>query len=260
MKKTYTINQDTVIKLKVRLEIFKQYFISGQVWIDLKVIFHAILFKVWAFRKSIYLAILFLFLLFGVPRLQNLVLNISAGRLKDQLAEEKFMQSYINDLQRGTDRLKHKFTALTPRSTYLVINSTGNEFFLYKNRELFRKGKCSTGSYILLKNEEKQEWVFKTPKGIFSIKGKITNPVWKKPDWAFVEEGLPVPPINDPSRYEYGVLGDYALSLGDGYMLHGTLYKRFIGLPVTHGCVRLGDEDLEIIYKSLSVGSKVIIY
>jgi len=60
--------------------------------------------------------------------------------------------------------------------------------------------------------------------------------------------------------YEYGVLGDYALSLGQGYLLHGTLYKRFLGLPVTHGCIRLNDEDLEVIYKNLDYGSKVYIY
>ena len=71
-------------------------------------------------------------------------------------------------------------------------------------------------------------WMFKTPKGVFQIRGKTTSPVWKKPDWAFVEEGLPVPSVNHNSRFEYGVLGDYALSLGDGYMIHGTLYQRFL--------------------------------
>jgi len=43
-------------------------------------------------------------------------------------------------------------------------------------------------------------------------------------------------------------------------MLHGTLYQRFLGLPVTHGCVRLGDKDLDVIYHTLSKGSKVFIY
>ena len=68
------------------------------------------------------------------------------------------------------------------------------------------------------------------------------------------------PRKDDPSRYEYGVLGDYAMSLGDGYLIHGTIYKRFIGMPVTHGCVRLGDEDLKAIFNTLSIGSKVYIF
>jgi L,D-transpeptidase YbiS len=112
----------------------------------------------------------------------------------------------------------------------------------------------------MLKTEGEKKWIFKTPKGKYMIQGKITSPVWRKPDWAFVEEGLPIPPGDHPSRWEYGVLGDYALSIGDGYLIHGTLYKRFLGMPVTHGCVRLNDEDLEAIYHTLSIGSKVYIF
>jgi L,D-transpeptidase YbiS len=156
--------------------------------------------------------------------------------------------------------LDKKLNAKKPSSYYLVINSASNEFALYKGSELIKKDICSTGSYKLLKNGDGQQWMFKTPKGEFRIRGKVTSPVWRKPDWAFVEEGLPVPSLNHHSRYESGVLGDYALSLGDGYLIHGTLYQRFLGLPVTHGCIRLNDENLELVYKSLPVGSKVYIY
>ena len=31
-------------------------------------------------------------------------------------------------------------------------------------------------------------------------------------------------------------------------------------MPVTHGCVRLGDEDLEAVYYYLQEGSKVFIF
>lgn len=163
-------------------------------------------------------------------------------------------------LEKDINLLSRKLDAKTPGSYYLVINSSLNEFALYKGKQLIQKDKCSTGSYILLKNGEHQQWMFKTPKGEFRIQGKTTSPVWKKPDWAFIEEGLPVPSLNHYSRYEYGVLGDYALNLGHGYLIHGTLYQRFLGLPVTHGCIRLNDENLELVYKSLQVGSKVFIY
>jgi len=112
----------------------------------------------------------------------------------------------------------------------------------------------------LLVQGDKKKWEFKTPKGIFKIRERKTEPVWKKPDWAFVEEGLPIPSPNHPSRFEYGTLGDYALSLGDGYMIHGTLYQRFLGMPVTHGCIRLGDDDLEAVFKAMPSGAKVYIY
>ena len=163
-------------------------------------------------------------------------------------------------LRQEINVLDKKLDAKTPRSFYLIINTASNEFSLYQGKLLIKTDKCSTGSYTLLKNGKEQQWMFKTPKGEFRIQGKTTSPVWKKPDWAFIEEGLPVPPANHYSRFEYGVLGEYALSLGHGYLIHGTLYQRFLGLPVTHGCVRLNDENLELVYRTLSFGSKVYIY
>lgn len=148
----------------------------------------------------------------------------------------------------------------TPKGNYIIINSSANEFVLRNSSEVIKKDKCSTGSYILLKKGNNQSWMFKTPKGEFKILNKKKAPVWKKPDWAFVEAGTPVPSMNHPSRFEYGVLGDYSLAIGDGYLIHGTLYQRFLGLPVTHGCIRLNDANLELVYKSLPVGSKVYIF
>jgi len=31
-------------------------------------------------------------------------------------------------------------------------------------------------------------------------------------------------------------------------------------LPVTHGCIRMSDSDLKVVYDTLPVGSKVFIY
>ncbi len=152
-----------------------------------------------------------------------------------------------------------KYEALTPSRPFILINTTENNFTLYKKKEIVLTGDCSTGSYIKLYNENKS-WLFKTPKGVRTVYQKKTDPVWKKPDWAFIEEGLPVPSPNHESRFEYGVLGDYALSIGDGYMIHGTLYQRLMGLSVTHGCIRMKDADLETVYKTLEVGSKVYLY
>lgn len=157
-------------------------------------------------------------------------------------------------------RLNKRLDTFIPKNHYLIVNSTENEFALYKGKELISKGICSTGSYLLLEKSEKEQWLFKTPKGELKVRSKTTNPVWKKPDWAFIEEGLPVPSPNHDSRFEYGVLGDYALYLGQGYMIHGTLWQRYLGLPITHGCIRMGDDDLKLVYDKLAVGSKVYIY
>lgn len=167
----------------------------------------------------------------------------------------------VSQVKRDLQRLSWKYSSYTPGQSYLVINTTDNRFSLYRNRKLVREGFCSSGSYTRLSAADgNRHWIFKTPKGKFWIQQKIVKPLWVRPDWSFVEEGLPIPPADHESRYEYGVLGDYAMSLGDGYLIHGTLYKRFLGMPVTHGCVRLNDEDLEAIYHTLNIGSKVYIF
>lgn len=201
------------------------------------------------------------FFFYMVPAMQEISFTgKKTHKTATGISEDPDYRKQISALTREIQRLSRKYDSFTSGQSYIVINTTDNRFFLYRNKKLIREGFCSSGSYTMLKTEGERKWIFKTPKGKYRILGKIASPVWRKPDWAFVEEGLPVPPADHPSRYEYGVLGDYALSIGDGYLIHGTLYKRFLGMPVTHGCVRLNDEDLEAVYKNLSVGSKVYIF
>jgi len=170
----------------------------------------------------------------------------------------------LNQLLQEEKRVKKLDKTYAKYSTslpYLIVNTSDNTFTLFNNGKLVREGLCSTGSFVLLDAGDEQKWMFETPKGMMRIQGKTESPVWRKPDWAFIEEGLPVPKhYNSFERYEYGVLGDYALSIGNGYLIHGTLYQRLLGMPVTHGCVRLGDADLEQVFRTLRVGSKVYIF
>jgi len=61
-------------------------------------------------------------------------------------------------------------------------------------------------------------------------------------------------------RIEKGVLGDYSLGFGNGYFIHGTLYTRLLGRNVTHGCIRVGDEDLRKVFTTAGIGTKIIIF
>lgn len=164
-------------------------------------------------------------------------------------------------LEKDINKLQAKLEKYTPTDAYMVVNTSDNHFYLYKGKQLVRDGMCSTGkNERLVFSNSKKEYVFHTPQGVRKVQRKQPNPVWAKPDWAFLEEGLPIPPKGDASRFESGTLGAYKLEIGDGFMIHGTIYKRFMGLNVTHGCIRLGDEDLEVVYNTLAVGSKVYIY
>jgi lipoprotein-anchoring transpeptidase ErfK/SrfK len=69
-----------------------------------------------------------------------------------------------------------------------------------------------------------------------------------------------VPPYGTPQRKFDKVLGKYRLNLGGGYGIHGTMYPDQLGRSVTHGCVRLGDADIERLFAISNVGDQVLIY
>jgi hypothetical protein len=69
-----------------------------------------------------------------------------------------------------------------------------------------------------------------------------------------------IPPIGTENRRVSGELGRYALDLGDGYLIHGTPDPSSIGRAVTHGCIRLGDDDIAWLYHNVPKGTAVFIY
>jgi L,D-transpeptidase YbiS len=170
------------------------------------------------------------------------------------------IQADLANSQAANATLKKKFEKLGPKGVYIVIDTGANRFYLKKGAEIVRQGLVSTGSGDILPDPSgKRQWVFDTPRGEYAVTSKVENPYWVKPDWAFIEEGEPIPKNKD-DRVVGGELGDYALGFGNGYFLHGTLYTRLLGRNVTHGCVRIGDEDLKLLFKSASIGTKIYIY
>lgn len=156
--------------------------------------------------------------------------------------------------------LRKKIAALAPKGHYVVIDTANNRVYLKKDGQILRDMIASCGSGNVLEDPVGgRTWTFETPRGEFQIRSKITKPIWIKPDWAFIEEGEPIPEKSS-ERAEAGMMGDYALGIGRGYFIHGTLYKRLLGRNVSHGCVRLGDEDLKTLYDVAGIGTRVFIF
>jgi len=69
-----------------------------------------------------------------------------------------------------------------------------------------------------------------------------------------------IPPVGTHQREFQDVLGTHRLNLGDGYALHGTQAVSQLGRNVSHGCVRLANEDIATLYAMANVGDEVVIY
>lgn len=93
--------------------------------------------------------------------------------------------------------------------------------------------------------------------GILELEGRFE--VLPTDEHIVFDGTLFIPPIGTFNRQLHGELGDFALDLGNGYLLHGTSNQGSIGTATTHGCIRLSDEDLAWLFERASVGTRVVI-
>ena len=96
-----------------------------------------------------------------------------------------------------------------------------------------------------------------TPVGTFTIIEKIINPAWYVPESIRKEEpDLPavVPPGPD------NPMGSHALRLSNPTLLiHGTNRPWGIGMRSSHGCIRLYQEDISVLFGMVKRGTPVAI-
>lgn len=165
-----------------------------------------------------------------------------------------------NPTEKDVARIKKQINKLRPSRAYIVIDTHANKLSYRTADSIMLYTDCSTGSGgELTDTVTGRRWVFDTPRGVFKVRGKMTEPWWRKPDWAFIEEGEAIP-ADDRERLDPEVMGDYALDFGDGYFIHGTIYERLLGVGVTHGCVRVGSKELAILYNRVPIGTPVYIF
>jgi L,D-transpeptidase YbiS len=149
---------------------------------------------------------------------------------------------------------------LYPGGPVILVDTAQSKISLMLGTRTVVQGTCSTGNGMELADSSgKRAWTFDTPRGFFKVLGKVANPVWYRPDWSYIEDGEPIPKDRS-QRAEANVLGDYAIAFGNGFFIHGTLYTRLLGANVTHGCIRVNDDTLKIIYEAAQPGTPIWIY
>jgi L,D-transpeptidase ErfK/SrfK len=181
--------------------------------------------------------------------------------IKNNMAAVNSDENALNNLETKNGELVNQIKALAPDEVYIVVDTAQNILYLKKGDAVARKVVVSTGSGNVLTEVtgKKRSWTFDTPKGEFAIKTLTKDPAWTAPDWEFISNGEPIPKKKE-DRIQEGVLGDYKFGIGNDIYIHGTIYVKTMGMHVTHGCIRVGDDDLLAIYKTSKIGTKVFIF
>jgi L,D-transpeptidase ErfK/SrfK len=105
----------------------------------------------------------------------------------------------------------------------------------------------------------KMDW--RTPLGQTRIVAKQKDPSWFPPESVRKEHaarGEPLPRVVPPGPDN--PLGAHAMRLGispGSYLIHGTNNPAAVGLPVTHGCIRMYPEDVAALFPLVPVGTPV---
>ncbi|MCM8795018.1 MAG: L,D-transpeptidase family protein [Candidatus Omnitrophica bacterium] len=133
------------------------------------------------------------------------------------------------DLIRVGQRLK-----IFKASFSVLVDKSDNTLTLKNGQEVLKVYPCSTGKEGI------------TPVGSFKIINRIVDPPWYSP------EGV-IPPGDPRNQLGTRWLGFDA----PGYGIHGTIDPASIGKPVTEGCIRLTNRDVEELFAYLPEGTPV---
>lgn len=147
--------------------------------------------------------------------------------------------------------------------TRIVISLDRQELDLFRGDEVVRTYRISSGE----KGMGFEEGSFRTPTGRFSIAGKIGDgePIYTRFK-ARVPVGIWKPEDGDDTDLVLsrilqldGLDEDNANTLERYIYIHGTNREDHIGVPASHGCIRLANSDMIDLFEKVADGTEVII-
>ena len=142
-------------------------------------------------------------------------------------------------------------------------------------RETVRLNGYSAGTIVIKTNERRLYYVISEGQalryrvgvgkagmawaGTSSIDGKYIKPAWQAPE-SIRKDYAKLPPVV-PGDSPSNPMGAAALTLSGGgqYAIHGTNNPGSVGGFVSHGCIRMYNQDIMDLFARVSVGTKVVV-
>ncbi len=125
--------------------------------------------------------------------------------------------------------------------TQIVLNLSDRLVHLYRDGQLQVSYPVAIG---------RQGW--ETPLGNFQVQQMVIEPTWENP---FTGELVPPGPNNPLGKRWIGFWSDGRDVIG----FHGTPNEGLIGQAVSHGCVRMRNQDAIALFEKVEVGTPVTV-
>ncbi|MBT4109015.1 MAG: L,D-transpeptidase family protein [Pelagibacterales bacterium] len=126
----------------------------------------------------------------------------------------------------------------------IIINIGDLRLYLFKEGKILESYPIGIG---------RSGW--ETPMGKSKIIKKKKDPIWIPPE-SIRKEDPSLPKVVAAGKDN--PLGNRALYLSmPSYLIHGTNKPYGVGMKVSHGCIRLYPEDIEILFEHVTEGTKV---
>lgn len=126
-------------------------------------------------------------------------------------------------------------------TVHLVVRLSQRRVYLYRGDRLLAKYPVAIG---------KHGW--ETPTGSFQVLSKEQNPVFK----SFRTGQLIYPGPENPLGVRWiGIWTDGKTQLG----FHGTNQEELLGQAVSHGCIRMRNRDVTVMFDQVSLGTTVVV-
>lgn len=136
---------------------------------------------------------------------------------------------------------RERVSSTKAKNFQLVVKLSERRVYLYSDGKLKAKYAIAVGQ---------PGW--ETPTGNFKVLHMRRRPVWRQPITGEIIAAGPDNPLGD--RW-IGFWSNGRHQIG----FHGTNTEQLVGKPVSHGCLRMRNQDIREMYEQVSEGTPVIV-
>lgn len=169
---------------------------------------------------------------------------LAAGAWRDFVVAGNgaFHQSFQRlRLERYQTHLLQAPKTLETANLKIVIDLDQRRLMVYQNDLVIQDFPVAIGQ---------DDW--QTPVGTFRVQSMREDPRWQHP---ITKESIGPGPTNPLGTHWIGFLEEGEFFIG----IHGTNQDTLIGQAVSHGCVRMFNQDIQTLFEIVKIGTPVVV-